>query len=111
MSQQVLEITPQEVKKLLDTGESVVLMDVREPSEYSITRIDGSKLIPMNTVPAQLSTIEGLAEGATLIAICHHGMRSLNVAAWLQGQGTHCVSMTGGIERWSLEIDPSIPRY
>ncbi len=112
MAQQVLEVTPQEVKRRLDSGEAVVLVDVREPAEYAITRIEGSTLIPMNTVPAQLSTIEGLADGATLVAICHHGMRSLNVAAWLQGQGIpNCISMMGGIDRWSLEIDPAVPRY
>jgi rhodanese-related sulfurtransferase len=112
MSQPVLEVTPQEVKRRLDAGEAVVLLDVREPSEYTLTRIEGSKLIPMNTVPAQLTNIEAFADDATLVAICHHGVRSLNVAAWLQGQGiVNCVSMAGGIDRWSLEIDPSVPRY
>jgi adenylyltransferase/sulfurtransferase len=112
MSQPVLEVTPQDVKRRLDAGEPVVLLDVREPGEYALARIDGSQLIPMNTIPAQLSTVEGLAEGSLLVTVCHHGMRSLNVAAWLQGQGvSNCVSMTGGIDRWSLEIDPTVPRY
>jgi rhodanese-related sulfurtransferase len=112
MSEPTLEVTPQEVRRRIDAGEAVVLLDVREPSEYALARIEGSKLIPMNTVPAQLPAIEELADGATLVAVCHHGVRSLNVAAWLHAQGIgNCVSMTGGIDRWSLEINPAVPRY
>lgn len=107
-----LEITPAEVRRRLDSGEAVTLIDVRQPEEHAICRIDGAQLIPMNTVPAALQDLEGKADEATLVVFCHHGMRSLNVVNWLRGQGiSECTSMAGGIDRWSLEIDPAVPRY
>lgn len=107
-----LEITPAEVRRMLDEGAKVHLIDVRQPEEYAISRIDGSELIPMNTVPAALTSLEGKADEGLLVVFCHHGMRSLNVVNWLRGQGvTESVSMAGGIDRWSIEIDPSVPRY
>lgn len=96
----------------MEAGERLHLIDVRQPEEYAICRIDGSDLIPMNTVPAALQDLEGRSDEGTLIVICHHGVRSLNVANWLRGQGvSSCQSMAGGIDRWSLEVDASVPRY
>lgn len=104
-----LEITPLELKQRLDAGEKLLLVDVREPWEYEVCRIDGAQLIPMNTIPASLQKLDG---EAPVICYCHHGMRSLNVAAWLQKQGVESArSLAGGIERWSAEIDPKVPRY
>ena len=66
----------------------------------------------MRTVPAELSRLDARADEAPLIVFCHHGVRSLNVVHWLREQGVAaCQSMAGGIDRWSLEIDPSVPRY
>ena len=105
-----LQITPREVKQRLDSGEKLRLVDVREPFEYQQARIEGSELIPMRSVPQALASLE--AEEAPLIVFCHHGMRSLQVVSWLREQGVEqCSSMEGGIERWSLEIDPAVPRY
>ncbi|MBZ5608764.1 MAG: sulfurtransferase [Acidobacteriia bacterium] len=107
-----LEITPQEVKRRLDGGEKLVLIDVREPVEFQTARIAGAELIPMRTVPAELQRLDALADESTLVVYCHHGMRSLNVVNWLREQGVaNCQSMAGGTDRWSLEIDPSVPRY
>jgi rhodanese-related sulfurtransferase len=107
-----LEVNPTEVKAQLDAGEPVRLIDVREVQEHQICRIDGAELIPMNTIPARLSELEAMADEATLVVFCHHGMRSLNVANWLRGQGVEaCQSMAGGIDRWSAEIDSKVPRY
>jgi rhodanese-related sulfurtransferase len=107
-----LEITPQEVKRKLDSGEAVSILDVREPAEYQQARIEGAMLVPMNTVPAALQELDAKAGEALLVVYCHHGVRSLNVANWLRNQGVeNVVSMAGGIDRWSLEIDPSVPRY
>jgi rhodanese-related sulfurtransferase len=104
-----LEITPAEVKQRLDRGEKVVLIDVREPWEFNICRIEGAKLIPMGTVPANLQALDSDDE---IVVYCHRGMRSLDVAVWLRGQGVaQAKSLAGGIERWSLEIDPNVPRY
>ena len=107
-----LEITPQELRDRLAAGERVVVLDVREPQEFAISHIDGSVAIPMGSVPAELQRIEGLADEGELAVLCHHGVRSLNVTAWLRQHGVdNCKSVAGGIDRWSLEIDSAIPRY
>jgi len=107
-----LEITPQDVKRRVEAGERLTLVDVREPPEFQTARIAGAQLIPMRSIPAELQRLEAAADDATLVVFCHHGVRSLNVVNWLREQGVaSCQSMAGGIDRWSLEIDPSIPRY
>ncbi len=107
-----LEIAPRDVKQRLDAGEKVILIDVREPAEFQAARIAGADLIPMRTVPAELQRLERMADESTLVVYCHHGVRSLNVVNWLREQGLPgCQSMAGGIDRWSLEIDSSVPRY
>lgn len=107
-----LEMTPQQVASRLKSDKPPLLLDVREPQEFALCRIEGSELVPMNTVPAELQRLEALADEADLITICHHGVRSLQVVHWLRQQGLeNCFSMTGGIDRWSAEIDPAVPRY
>jgi rhodanese-related sulfurtransferase len=107
-----IETTPQDIQRRLATGEKLLLIDVREPNEFQAARITGAELIPMRTIPAQLQRLEAATDDATLIVYCHHGIRSLNVVNWLREQGVPgCQSMAGGIDRWSLEIDPSVPRY
>jgi rhodanese-related sulfurtransferase len=104
-----LEIMPREVKQRLDKGEKLYLVDVREPQEYAICHIEGSVLIPMGTVPANLQKLD---TDEDVICFCHHGMRSMDVANWLRAQGVKSAkSMAGGIDRWSVEIDPKVPRY
>ena len=106
------EITPKEVKARLDSGEALHLIDVRELPEYQTAKLENSELIPMRTVPAALTALEDIAESGLLVVFCHHGMRSLNVVDWLRRQGVeNCQSMAGGIDLWSLEIDPAVPRY
>lgn len=107
-----LEITVSEVKELLGNGQPVRLIDVREPREHQVCQIAGAELIPMGTIPQHLSRLEDHAEDSKLVIFCHHGMRSLNVVAWLREKGiANCVSMRGGIDAWSLQVDPSVPRY
>jgi rhodanese-related sulfurtransferase len=107
-----LEITPQEVQQRLAAGEKLALIDVREPAEFQLAKIEGAELIPMRSVPAELSRLDAQAGDAPLIVFCHHGVRSLNVVHWLREHDVDaCQSMAGGIERWSLEIDPGVPRY
>lgn len=106
------EITPREVKEKLDAGERLQLIDVREPFEHQICHVEEARLIPMNSIPAHLQQLDGLAEEATLVFFCHHGMRSLSVVNWLRQQGVEaCQSMRGGIDLWSTEVDPTVPRY
>src|SRR5271170_3978104 len=103
------EITPSEVKKRLDAGEKLHLIDVREPHEFAVARIESSELIPMRQVPGELQTLEARADEGPLIVFCHHGVRSLNVVNWLRQQGLEaCQSMAGGIDAWSLMADPTV---
>ena len=107
-----LEITPLEVQQRLQAGKKLTLIDVREPGEFQLARIGGAELIPMRAVPAELSRLDAQAGETLLIVFCHHGVRSLNVVHWLREKGVAgCQSMAGGIDRWSLEIDPTVPRY
>jgi adenylyltransferase/sulfurtransferase len=104
-----LEITPGDVKARLDQGEKLALIDVREPWEYALCRIEGAKHVPLSSLAASLQTLPDVNE---VICYCHHGMRSLDAAAWLRFQGIErAKSLAGGIERWSLDVDPKVPRY
>ena len=105
-----LEITPTEVKRRLEAGEELSLIDVRELAEHQICRIDGATLIPMRDVSKQFDRLEEAP--MPLIVFCHHGVRSLTVVSWLREQGlTDCLSMAGGIDAWSREVDPTVARY
>ena len=107
-----LEVDPLEVKRRIDAGDKLHLIDVREPHEFAQAKIKGATLIPMRSVPGELQDLEARADEGTLIVYCHHGVRSLNVVRWLREQGVNaCQSMGGGIDAWSLRVDPSVPRY
>lgn len=107
-----VEVSPEEVRRRLAAGEKLFLIDVREPNEFQQARIENADLVPMRTVPAALQQLEGKAGEATLIVFCHHGVRSLQVVNWLREQGVvACQSMSGGIDQWSRQIDPTVPRY
>jgi rhodanese-related sulfurtransferase len=104
------EITPRDVKRKVDAGEAIRLIDVREPGEFAICKINGAELIPMRSIAQNLQELDDAA--ALLVVFCHHGVRSLSVVEWLRRQGVeNCQSMAGGIDRWSVEIDPAVPRY
>ncbi len=88
----------------------LVLLDVREPWEFATAQIAGSKSMPMGEIPAR--AFQELDPEAHIVTICHAGVRSLNVAAWMRNQGFEKVqSLAGGIDAWSREIDPAVPRY
>ncbi|HEX4546445.1 MAG TPA: rhodanese-like domain-containing protein [Candidatus Acidoferrum sp.] len=104
-----LEIKPADVKARIDRGEKLVLVDVREAWEYEVCRIEGARHVPLGSLAASLETLPDVDE---VICYCHHGMRSLDAAAWLRFQGFEkAKSLAGGIERWSVEVDPTVPRY
>lgn len=104
-----IPITVKEVNERIARGDNLLLVDVREPWEYELCRIPGAKLIPMGALPANLTA---MLDADEVVCYCHHGMRSLDAAAWLRQQGVESArSMAGGIERWSVEIDPQVPRY
>jgi rhodanese-related sulfurtransferase len=105
-----LEITALEVKDLLDRGAPLRLIDVREPAEHDICHIEGARLIPMRSVPDHLNELDN--PETAIVVFCHHGVRSLSVVDWLRRQGLgNCRSMAGGIDLWSLQVDPAVPRY
>jgi rhodanese-related sulfurtransferase len=92
-----------------DARPSPLLLDVREGWEFETCKIAGSTLMTMNTIP---SRIDDLDEDAAIVCICHHGARSLQVAAFLERHGFGKVSnLTGGIHAWALQVDPAMPKY
>ncbi|MGC9198483.1 MAG: rhodanese-like domain-containing protein [Acidobacteriaceae bacterium] len=105
-----LEIDVAQAHALLTSPEPPLLLDVREPFEYAIARLEPSTHIPMGEIPGRAH--QHVDEDAITLILCHHGTRSLYVAAWLRQQGFEkAQSIRGGIEAWAKTIDPSIPRY
>ena len=106
-----LEITARDVAARLASKEAgLILLDVREPWEFATAQIAGSKPMPMGEIPSR--AFEELDPEAHIVALCHHGVRSMNVAVWLRNQGFEDTqSLRGGIDAWSAEIDPTVPRY
>ncbi len=104
-----LEITPRELKQRLDRGEQLFLLDVREPHEWQIAHLPGATLIPMNRIPASLHELPTTDE---IIVYCKTGGRSAQVLRFLYNAGFRRIkNLKGGIERWAIEVDPSVPRY
>jgi rhodanese-related sulfurtransferase len=92
-----------------DTRAKPVLLDVREPWEFQTCRIEGSVPIPMGAIPARMQELD---DDAAIVCICHHGARSMSVAAYLEGNGfTQMVNLTGGVHAWALQVDNSMPTY
>ena len=104
------EISVEEVKAKFDRGEDFLLLDVREPWEFQTARIEGAKLMPMGDVPSRAH--QELDPEDSIVVICHHGVRSMNVTAWLRQQGFEkAQSMRGGIDAWSRSVDQKVPVY
>ena len=103
------EISPAEAAHLL-REKGVRLVDVREPWEFATTHIEGTLPMPMGEVPTRAQ--KELDVDEQLVVICHHGVRSMNVTAWLRRQGFEkAQSLRGGIDAWSVEVDPGVARY
>ena len=103
------EISTADAAALLREGKTRFI-DVREPWEFETCHIEGSLLMPMGDVPARAH--QELDPDEHIVVFCHLGQRSLNVTAWLRNQGFEQVqSLHGGIDAWSVEVDPSVPRY
>jgi adenylyltransferase/sulfurtransferase len=102
-------ITVEELKAKQDAGETFRLIDVREPHEYDYCRIPGAELRPLGQIANWWTELDPNEE---IIMQCHHGMRSHRACLLLAGQGfTNVRNLTGGIDAWSLQVDPSVPRY
>jgi rhodanese-related sulfurtransferase len=86
-----------------------LLLDVREPWEQQTCHIAGSQLVPMNTIPGRFAELD---EEQPVVCICHHGGRSMQVAAFLERQGfTKVINLSGGVHAWAAQVDPSMPTY
>jgi molybdopterin/thiamine biosynthesis adenylyltransferase/rhodanese-related sulfurtransferase len=105
----IATITPRELGDLLNSGHSITLIDVREPHEWNYARIAGARLIPLGALDGSINTID---RDGDVVVYCHHGMRSEMAAYALRDAGVRRVrNLVGGIDRWSREVDPTVPRY
>jgi len=104
-----LEISVHQLNQIRASGDPVTILDVREPQELTICKIDGSLDIPMQSVPANL---DKLRNAELLVVVCHSGMRSSQVTQWLRQQGIEsATNLSGGIDSWAREIDNSMATY
>lgn len=106
-----LETDCQTVHTRLAAGDDLLLLDCREQDEFETARIQGATLVPMSELATRVGELDA-HKTRDVVVYCHHGGRSLRVAMWLRQQGfPRAVSMAGGIDQWSQQIDPAIPRY
>lgn len=108
MSTAMPEISVEDLKARLDRKDSFILLDVREPHEYEIAKIAGSKLIPLGTLPARLDELDKSAE---IVVHCKMGGRSARACELLRSKGFNAANVQGGINAWSERIDTSVPQY
>ena len=105
----MVSISVEALKALIDANGDIFLLDVREPWEFELCHIEGSKNIPMLEINEKMDTLDKDRE---FVVLCHHGMRSLQVAHFLKSAGIEKVSnLDGGIAAWSARIDPNMPQY
>ena len=105
----VRQISATALRDKLQNNPRPFLLDVREPHEFRYARIEGSTLVPLNQIPERLQELDRSRE---IVVICHHGVRSQQAAFFLEHQGfERILNLTGGIDAWSRECDPSVPRY
>lgn len=102
-------ISPKELSEHLEKSENVKFIDVREPVEYKIARVEKAELLPLSRFNEWINTLKPEDE---IVVMCHHGIRSANVCMYLAQSGFENVSnLVGGIDFWSIEVDENIPRY
>jgi len=102
------EITPRDLAELLARGNTPFILDVREPHEHAYASIAGSELIPLATLHR---TLDAFPRDHDVVVYCHHGIRSAHAVELLRGAGVRARNLSGGIDRWSTEVDPSVRRY
>ena len=108
-AENVPEISVQELDEMRKEEVPHLLLDVREPSEHAASRIAGAKLMPLGELPGRFGE---LPRDIPIVVHCHHGGRSAQAVRFLRQAGfEHAKNLTGGIDDWSLKVDPSVPRY
>ena len=104
-----MEMDVRELDRLRRAGEPITVLDVREPWEVELCRIEGSRPMPLDTLP---EAVEELPRDGLLVVVCHHGVRSGRAAAWLRAQGfENAHNLSGGIDSWAREVEPSMRTY
>lgn len=105
----VRQLTARDVHQRLKDGGELVILDVREPGEISTASLPGTLNIPMREI---LARVEELPKDKEMVVMCHHGMRSMQVAGYLAQHGFDKIyNLSGGIDAWSKEVDPAVPIY
>ncbi|MCE0523325.1 MAG: sulfurtransferase [Methylacidiphilales bacterium] len=105
-----MNITPTELKARLERGETLRLIDVREPDEWAVARLPEAELIPLGQF--QQRATDELSPDETLVLYCHHGMRSSRAQGYLKARGyANVLNLAGGIDAWALQVDPAMKRY
>jgi rhodanese-related sulfurtransferase len=97
-------------QRLARPGEPPVLLDVRTPEEHALVALPGSLLVPLQEFGERIGELDAL-KGKEVVVYCHSGMRSFHAAAFLASRGVEASSLAGGIDRYSVEVDPALPRY
>ncbi len=105
----IVQLSPRALAQRLAAGDAPLIVDVREPWEYEVARVAGSQLLPLGQLVERAAS---LPRDRDLVLLCHHGMRSQQAAQWLRSAGyTRVANLAGGIDAWSVEVDPSVARY
>lgn len=104
------QLKPTELKVFCEQSDTPpLLLDVREPHEFAYCHLEGSLHIPMNDVPMRLDELD---PQRTIVVICHHGVRSLQVARYLEAEGyNRVINLEGGVDAWAMDVDAGLPRY
>lgn len=105
----ITQLTPAELKARLDGGEALTVVDVREPWELAVCALPGARHIPMREIPGRVAE---LPRDASVVLLCHHGVRSQHVAGFLERLGfERLYNLAGGIDAWAKDVDPSMAKY
>ena len=102
-------ISPKQLKQLIEEKNNLVILDVREEWEFETCSIEGSKNISMSQIAASLDSLDKQQE---IVVLCHHGMRSQQAASFLEQQGfENIINLEGGIHAWATDVDPMMTKY
>lgn len=104
------DMTPVELKQLIDEGVSVVILDIREPQELEICRLPNTLHIPMSSLAERVGELESYKE-SEIVVYCRSGGRSANCCAFMREKGYRAINLTGGILAWSDQVDPTVAKY
>jgi rhodanese-related sulfurtransferase len=111
MTDSIAEVDVEALAHELQQGRPLVVLDVREPWEHKFGSLPSAQFVPLSEMPQCLASLQ-VAKDADVVTVCHHGMRSIKAATWLQHAGfSHVRSLRGGTDAWAQHVDPSLGRY